>query len=179
MNRTRFEPISKGGVRRLTQGEIMLAHSLFGYSIQYHKVWVHRASYFPFNAQHENVAMAPNGEIYFQEGLYQDDFSKRDFDEQHLFLHEMAHVWQYQRGMWVKLRGMISWAADYTYSLDKVNLSQYSMEQQASIVSDYWLLLNYGFDQKYKYHKYQNYNESESRSVLISKYQSVLEGFPQ
>ncbi|MEB6378998.1 hypothetical protein MXM41_08625 [Leclercia adecarboxylata] len=30
---------------------------------------------------------------------------------QHLFLHEMMHVWQHQRGMRVPMRGAFSWMA--------------------------------------------------------------------
>lgn len=96
--------ITRGGLRLLTSGEISLAHALYGSSIRYNKVWIHRASYLPFNMQANNFAMTPNGEMYFQEGVYESDFSK-PIDRaggQHIFLHEMMHVWQHQRGMWVR-----------------------------------------------------------------------------
>jgi len=110
--------INRGGLRLLTLGEINLARTLYAFSIRYNEVWIHRSSYLPFNMQANNVAMAPNGEIYFQEGVYEPDFSqphvKNDrIGGQHIFLHEMMHVWQHQRGMMVRTRGAFSWAVDY------------------------------------------------------------------
>ncbi len=103
-----------------------------------YNVWVHCDSYLPFGMQSDNVAMAPNGDIYFREALYRHYFSE-DFPEfKHLFIHELTHVWQHQNGMWVRTRGLFSNFVDYNYSLDrKKKLSDYGMEQQASIVADY------------------------------------------
>jgi hypothetical protein len=73
-------------------------------------------------------------------------------------MHEIAHIWQYQMGMWVVARGACSLFADYHYALtgDKV-LSDYGMEQQASIIADYYILSDFSYDnwlrktkQKYK-----------------------------
>jgi len=49
----------------------------------------------------------------------------------------MMHVWQHQKGMMVRTRGLFSWAVNYYYDLNGKKLSDYGMEQQASIVSDY------------------------------------------
>lgn len=68
-------PINPGGIRQLTIGEIALAKTLYGYSIRYHLVWVHRESYLPFNLQPVDVAMSPNGEMWFREDTYSPDFS--------------------------------------------------------------------------------------------------------
>ncbi len=65
--------------------------------------------------------------------------------KKHRFMHELMHVWQAQHGMFVRTRGLFSRFADYSYSLDKENIRHYSLEQQASLVSDYWLLQAYGF----------------------------------
>lgn len=43
-------------------------------------------------------------------------------------------------------------AAEYTYRLDKEKLTDYSLEQQASILADYWLLLVYGIS-KWSYYQ--------------------------
>lgn len=91
----------------------------------------------------------------------------------------MMHVWQYQKGMWVRTRGIMSWAADYTYSLDKYNLLSYSLEQQASIVSDYWLLKYYGFYGHSNLYTLRGYVPSEPTRNLLSKYEKVLGGFPR
>ncbi|GLR11092.1 hypothetical protein [Mixta theicola] len=90
--------------------------------------------------QENNTAMTPAGEIWFETNIYRDDYAYSSVDLQHLFMHEMMHVWQKQKGMNVVMRGLFSWAADYNYRLNKTRLDDYSMEQQASIVADYWLL---------------------------------------
>lgn len=47
--------------------------------------------------------------------------------------------------MWVRTRGVFSSLADYNYYPDsKKKLSDYGMEQQASIVADYFILKTYG-----------------------------------
>lgn len=173
-----FNPIKRGGLRRLTLGEVYLATTVYGFSIRYNEVWIHRESYLPFNLQAENYAMTPNGELYFQEGTYQDDISMALIDSQHLFLHEMMHVYQHQRGMWVRTRGAFSWAVDYQYTLDKDKLSDYPMEQQACIVSDNWLLIHYGFYGYNNLYRLKDYNPSEPVRELMAKYQRILRGFP-
>lgn len=67
--------IKIGGLRLLTLGEINLSKTLYGLSIRYNEVWIHRGSYLPFNMQDFRTAMTPNGEIYFMEGTYEHDFS--------------------------------------------------------------------------------------------------------
>ena len=83
----------------------------------------------------------------------------------------MMHVWQYQRGMNVRMRGMVSWAVNYNYDLSKNSLKEYSMEQQASIVADYWLLVNFGFE------KYSGIKEVPVN--LIDRYKQIVGSFPQ
>ena len=79
--------------RKLTEGEIKLAKTVFGNSIDYSKVKISNRKYMPF--QSKNVSMAPNGHIYFSKN-YRDDFSKENTLTQGHFIHEMVHVWQYQ-----------------------------------------------------------------------------------
>lgn len=137
----------KEGIQRpLTLGEKMLARELFGNSIFYEKVIVHCGSYLPFGLQDPEYAMAPNGELWFRKQLYWPDFALAGIMDQHTFLHEMGHVWQHQKGMWVRTRGVFSKLVDYKYRLDgKRLLKEYGMEQQASIISDYWLLKKKGY----------------------------------
>ncbi|MCU5773856.1 hypothetical protein N5923_09705 [Erwiniaceae bacterium BAC15a-03b] len=135
----------KGQSRPLTCGEVSLAKSVFKCGIIYSEVRIYHGSYFPFNMQSEDYAMAPNGNIYFMSKLYKDDFYIAFDTEQHIFIHEMAHIWQRQMGMSVRSRGLVSWAADYNYSLPNYHtLANYSMEQQAAIIADYFLLKRYG-----------------------------------
>ncbi|MCL2893987.1 type IV secretion protein Rhs [Brenneria tiliae] len=138
--------VKEGTLRQLTIGEIALARQVFGNSIAYHKVWIHCDSYLPFGLQPANTAMAPNGELWFRKELYKPDFSMAYIYAQHTFIHEMAHVWQHQKGMWVRSRGLFSWAADYNYRLDgKKLLNDYQMEQQAQIIADYFFLKKQGY----------------------------------
>lgn len=159
-------------------GEIVLARSLYGYGLRYNKIWVHRESYLPFNLQPVDIAMSPNGEMWFREDTYSHDFSMDILEKKHRFMHEMMHVWQAQRGMFVRTRGLFSRFADYSYSLDKVDIRHYSLEQQASLVSDYWLLLTYGFRGNTNLIQYRDYDPDESVHSLIEKYKSAIKGFP-
>ncbi|ARJ41640.1 type IV secretion protein Rhs [Pantoea alhagi] len=137
----------QGSLRLMTPGEINMAKTIFGNAIIYSRVWIHYDSYFPFGLQSQNVAMAPNGEIYMRDYLYAHDFSAiSDIGKQHTFIHELTHVWQYQKGMWVRTRGLFSWAASYHYDFNENKyLHDYTMEQQAQIVADYFLLYRYGY----------------------------------
>ena len=169
INVTSGTPINPGGVRLITMGEIALARSLYGYGLRYNQIWVHRESYLPFNLQPVDVAMSPNGEMWLMEA---------DVQKKHRFMHEMMHVWQAQHGMFVRTRGLFSRFADYSYSLDKADIRHYSLEQQASLVSDYWLLQTYGF-RKYMYlPALRDYSPEEPDDSLLQRYRSVMKGFP-
>ncbi|CAI0934326.1 type IV secretion protein Rhs [Serratia proteamaculans] len=171
----------EGTLRLLTPGEIGLAKTVFGGSIIYGKVWVHHGSYLPFGLQNRNTAMSPNGELYFRE-WYTPDFSSQGYSYKHLFIHEMAHVWQYQRGMWVKTRGLYSWLANYSYELDETKtLKNYSMEQQAQIIADYHLLTSAGYAVwRNRFGKEVTYIGNDYADVrkIKEKYGKVLAGFP-
>lgn len=137
----------KGQSRPLTTGEISLARSVFCHGIDYSRVEIHHGSYFPFDLQSEQVAMAPNGSIYFMTELYRDDFFHEDPRGKHLFIHEMAHVWQYQMGMNVRMRGLVSAIVSYKYSSPHYKtLRDYSLEQQASIIADYYYIIQFGLN---------------------------------
>lgn len=173
--------LKRGGLRLLTTGEIKLAKKVFEDQIQYNKVWIHHGSYLPFSMQEKNTAMTPNGEIWFETNVYRDDYSLSSVDYKHLFMHEMMHVWQYQRGMNVKLRGMVSWATNYEYDFDKHFLSSYSMEQQASIIADFWLIAKYSLNpaSHKRIIKYKKYDEHEPVRDLVKKYENIFGGFPR
>ncbi|MNY30286.1 hypothetical protein D3C86_1643840 [compost metagenome] len=68
--------------------------------------------------------------------------------------------------------------ADYSYSLDKADFLHYGLEQQASLASDYWLLLHYGFEGNDALYDYRDYSPNDSVDNLVQKYKSVLKGFP-
>lgn len=135
----------KDSVRKMTIGEIGLASMVFGNSIDYETVRIHHGSYLPFGLQGENMAMTPNGELYFRTRLYREEFSQTLDSLQHLFIHEMSHVWQRARGMNVIGRGLVSWWVSYRYTLDGRLLSDYPMEQQAQIIADNFTLQAHGY----------------------------------
>jgi hypothetical protein len=89
--------------RPLTAAERNLAASMFGGAIDYDRVRIHAAKWWPF--QPRRVTMAPDGHIWFhpQGGLYCDDFAAHDLGTQGLFVHELTHVWQHQRGIFLPL----------------------------------------------------------------------------
>jgi len=172
----------EGGLRLLTTGEIELAKSVFRTTIKYHKVWIHLESYLPFGMQDDHTAMTPNGEIYFRMPLYRNDFSQATDDMQHLFVHEMSHVWQVAKGMSVIIRGMVSEIVSYRYQLDSRLLSEYPMEQQAQIIADNFILENSGYNTWLRMWNDKLPGVTLDGSILESEirqqYKNTLRGFP-
>lgn len=167
--------MKEGGLRLLTSGEIALARGVFKNTISWHKVWIHHDSYLPFGLQSRNAAMAPNGEIYFRNN-YRDDFSKESIALQHIFIHELAHVWQREKGMNVRIRGLFSWAADYTYTLGERFLNEYALEQQAQIIADYFVLDKFGYQSWLDGKRYFGITclNDEPEALIRSRYAKVL-----
>lgn len=125
--------------RPLTPGETALARGVFRDAIDYARVRIHNRKWAFFQPRH--VTMAPMGHIHFhpEGGRYRDDFADAPLDLQGLFIHEMAHVWQYQRGIFLPLR-RVPWAR-YAYSFVPGRpLARYGLEQQAEIVRHAFLL---------------------------------------
>lgn len=139
--------VKKGGKRRLTHREIMMAQKVFGNGVDYATVWVHRGGWWLFmGMQRPDTAVTPNGEMYYPDAIYQYDFGDPaiDISYQALFIHEMTHVWQYQMGYPVKRKGMtvtIHGKSIYKYNLTKKSrLCDFNMEQQGNIISDYYMI---------------------------------------
>ncbi|ATM87397.1 MULTISPECIES: type IV secretion protein Rhs [Yersinia] len=173
------DTLKEGGLRLLTLGETELAKSVFGSTIQYNTVWIHKESYLPFNLQDEHTAMTPNGEIYFR-NEYRDDFSQTTDNLQHLFIHEMSHVWQRAKGMNVIARGLVSWLVSYRYKLDGRLLSEYPMEQQAQIIADYFTLQarDYSTWRRLRRNNIITLDGDISEVVIRKSYRNALRGFP-
>jgi hypothetical protein len=125
--------------RPLTTAECDLAASIFGRAIDYDQVLVHNRKWFWF--QPRRVTMAPNGHIWFhpEGGLFCEEFCATPLHRQGLFIHEMTHVWQHQRGIRLILRRHPF--CRYDYSLKPGwTLERYGLEQQAEIVRHIFLL---------------------------------------
>lgn len=166
-------------VRKLTTGEIALARTVFGNRIDYEKVKIHHGSYLPFGLQNEHTAMTPNGEIYFRKE-YRADFSQSTDDLQHMFIHEMSHVWQRTKGMNVIGRGLVSWMVSYRYTLDGRLVSEYPMEQQAQIIADNFTLEVHGYDgwQRLRGWEIVTLDGDDSEATIREMYKKSLRGFP-
>jgi hypothetical protein len=126
--------------RPLTPGEIALARSVFGETIDYARVRLHKCKWWPFHPR--NAAMAPMGEIWFHPdgGVWSDDFSKEPLGRQGFFIHEMTHVWQSQKCGRFYLPLMRHPFCRYSYELKPGKpFRRYGLEQQAEIVSHVFL----------------------------------------
>jgi len=89
--------------RGLTAGEIALCRPVFGSLIDYSQVKIMNHPYLPWQARH--VFMAPCGAIHARAPNYSPDYSTESHAFQGLFIHEMAHIYQYQQNIHVLLRG--------------------------------------------------------------------------
>ena len=126
--------------RTLTYGEQSLARLLFGDAIDYTRVRIHDRGYF-WRFQSRHTAVAPNGQIYFNHEDFLTDFSQAGPKGIHWFMHEMVHVWQWQLGHRLRLRGACRIGLSYRYELapDK-RLGDYNMEAQGDLLADYFML---------------------------------------
>ncbi|MBB5686997.1 vgr related protein [Sphingobium boeckii] len=125
--------------RPLTPAETGLAASVFGSAIDYDRVRLHDSKWWPF--QPRRVTMAPMGHIHFHPkgGLFCDDFCQAGLSDQALFIHEMTHVWQYQKGIFLPLKRHPFCRYDYSLKPGWA-LERYGIEQQAEIVKHAWML---------------------------------------
>lgn len=119
--------------RPLTDGECAIARSVFGAALDPAEVRIHHARWFPF--QPRRTVMAPDGDIWFAPGggLWRADFAQAERQLQHLFVHELTHVWQHQRGLCLPLRRHPFCRYEYRV-VPGLPLVRYGIEQQAMIV---------------------------------------------
>ena len=146
--------------RSLTAGEINLAKSVYKNAIDYNKVRIIGGSFFPLDMQQKDTFVTPNGNIYIPPLHYQDDYSKSTPGNKKILLHELGHVWQHQKGILVGLNAGALQACNllsftiydpYIYDLrarssidprKPKQFSEYNLESQAEMISDYWALKN-------------------------------------
>lgn len=126
--------------RPLSWGEIALVASVFGDAIDVGRVRVHHRKW--WFLQPSNIVMAPDGHIWFhpKSPSWRDDFTAASLDLRALFVHELCHVWQHQRGVNLILkRGPIA-RYDYLPLEPGKPFAAYGIEQQAEIVRDAYVL---------------------------------------
>jgi len=85
--------------------------------------------------------MAPMGHIHFHPKgtLYLPDFGTAALNRQALFIHEMVHVWQHQRGIFLPLKRHLFCRYDYSLKPGQP-FERYGIEQQAELVRHAFLL---------------------------------------
>ncbi|WP_294092359.1 vgr related protein [Sphingomonas sp.] len=125
--------------RPLTSGEIALAASVFGDAIDYSRARVANSKWAFF--QPVKTVMAPTGTIHFhpKSDKYSEDFSTAHIGVQGLFIHEMTHIWQHQKGIFLPLRRHPFCRYDYAIRPGQ-KFEKYGLEQQAELVRHAFLL---------------------------------------
>ena len=125
--------------RLLTLAEKALAQSVFGDAIALDRVEIRLRKWWWF--QPRNVIMAPRGHIHFHPRgrSYRPCFATADLSHQALFVHEMVHVWQHQRGLNLLIRRHPFCRYDYVFEPGRP-FRRYGIEQQAEIVKHVFLM---------------------------------------
>ena len=150
--------------RALTAGEIALAKIIYKDSIDYGRVKVHNHKKHFF--QPKNAGMTPNGNMYMAKNVYVADYSHTNGIGQAFFIHEMAHVWQYQLRVlnprWAAIgeffEHLFQYGKAYYYTLEpNKDLLDYDIEQQAAILEDYFYTTRFN-TKPYSPHMKNDYN---------------------
>ena len=121
--------------RGMNKAEIAAARKVFGNKIDYDRVQIINGKYLPW--QGDNIVMAPDGNIYWQNAPESLTIAMDTF------IHEMTHVLQYQHGVNVLGRGAVLQTMKYLsgetydpYAYDPSNMKawgSYNIEQQGDI----------------------------------------------
>ncbi|WP_093664223.1 vgr related protein [Sphingomonas gellani] len=118
---------------------MVLARGIFGDAVDYNRVKLARRKWAFF--QPRDRVMAPSGCIHFhpQSNIWHDDFTAAPLTLQGLFIHEMVHIWQHQRGVYLPLARHPFCRYDYALKPGQA-FTRYGLEQQAEIVRHAFLL---------------------------------------
>ena len=158
--------------RPLTSGEERTAREVYGNSVVYSDVKVHHGKAYFF--QEDNSGMTPAGEIYITGDAYHDDYSRENAETQSFFVHEVGHVWQYQNKILSVRTAAIgelishgfNYKKSYPYLLDaSKTLTDYDIEQQASILEDYFRVVKRGIS--FRQNRIQNGGNRTERVELL------------
>ncbi len=136
--------------RSLTLGEIALGREAFGEQVPLERVtFVEGAARNPIARaafRNGNSAITLRRTIYFGPAYYQPDFSAGKSAAKGLLIHELAHVWQYERmgTGWFFARyarefaavGFKAWRM-YEYEIGKTPFRRAMLEAQAEMAGNY------------------------------------------
>lgn len=166
--------------RSLTPGEIKLAQTVFQNIINYDRVKIYCHSS-QSRTQPRVITTTKNGEVLLSMSEYRSDFSG-DYTNYHdsakcphSFIFAMSFVWQYFRYDSSFHDPYIS-SVWYSYKLDEPAFNFYTMEQQASIIADYWLLNKHDIVEYKDISNYQEYDKFgvDIKRDLLRSYEFML-----
>jgi hypothetical protein len=131
--------------RSLAAGEIGFLQPIFGSTLPYQTQTVDTNDGEWGGASN---SITPSGIPYFSNGIYVSDFSAMviPLSSKWVFVHEFMHVWQFYHGTNPIAGAIYAWLSSgcnysdaYSYDLTTSgSLGSFNIEQQASIVADYW-----------------------------------------
>lgn len=131
--------------RTLTDGERAFLAPLFRDAVDYDAVRVVRGRAFALQGARTLVTLG--SAIYAPDAVYCDDFAATAIERRAVLVHEVAHVWQASVGINViagAVRAFFAAGGRYTrayryHLLPGRDLTDYGIEQQASILEHYFL----------------------------------------
>jgi len=125
--------------RKLTSGEKDMCKLIFKDTINYETVWI-------YNNKFITRAFGIYGTLSYPKCSSKNDYSIADLRSKRVFIHEMTHIWQYQKGYSVITSGAImqffylnTTLNPYRYDIGH-KFNEYNMESQAEILSHYYVL---------------------------------------
>ncbi len=135
--------------RELTATEKEVTRSVFGDEIDFDEVRVFHAKFAWYQRLSRAKYMAPGGNIYVHPEVPDRQYRDLAKGQRDTFVHEMAHVWQHQKGMGIPLWNVGYWhrliTGNYDYWLDSTSqFSDFDSEQQAQIIEDYFGIRSMG-----------------------------------
>ena len=134
--------------RSITGGEEKFLRAVFVDTLPYSRQQVAPNT---DNLGGKNNSITPGSTPFMSTNIWCADFSDPSVSKlpKSSFVHEFVHVWQFYHGitklsaMWLYVRNLGDYAQAYPYDLsDSDDLTDYNIEQQASIIQDWWLLTN-------------------------------------
>ena len=132
--------------RPITLGERTLLYPIFHWTLPYDDQWVETND---SNIGGSDNSITPLGVPHMSNEIWSPDYNIAPDNYKYTFIHEMTHVWQHFHGINVLAEAaylMTQYGSDYDPKAYRYDLSShgnfrnFNIEQQASIVADYWYL---------------------------------------
>jgi hypothetical protein len=166
----------------LDESEKDLTHSIFNSSVDETNIKIHKSAIANFYMELIGADALTFGDtILLRDEIYKNRDSDSDFYTHYVMAHELTHVWQGQNCGNLHFRALKEKASSiangdgfyghYGYVLlPKKDLSEYGVEQQASIIADYYAIQQ-GLEPLYLI------NAKESKEEYTRLYESALSQF--